>query len=98
MKWWHRRMLMSAITDESGAERRFLARISSRPGGLLLRRGAQDLLQLTALVHLHHDVRVADEFAFDVQLRDGGPVAVFLDALAHAVVFQHVDRGDRLRV
>src|SRR5689334_17014558 len=53
-------------------------------GGLLGRGRRQHLLQLARLVHLHHDVRAADEFAAHVQLGDGGPVAVFLDALANA--------------
>jgi hypothetical protein len=29
-------------------------------------------LQFPALIHLHHDVEAADEFAFDVELGDGG--------------------------
>src|SRR5690606_31950395 len=51
-----------------------------------------DLLQFTGLVHLHHDVRSADELALDVELWNRGPIAVFLDALANAFVFQHVHR------
>ena len=35
----------------------------------------EQLLELTAGVHLHHDIAAADELAIDVQLRDGGPVA-----------------------
>jgi hypothetical protein len=56
------------------------------------------LCQFARLVHLHHDVRAADEFALDVELGDGGPAAVFLDALADAVVFQHVHGLHRLGV
>src|SRR5262252_665260 len=52
---------------------------------------AQRLLQLARLVHLHHDVRAADELAVDVELRDGGPVGIFLDALADALVLEDVD-------
>ena len=53
----------------------------SAGSGLVLWR-PQHLLQLAALVHLHHDVRAADELAVHVELGDGRPVAVFLDALA----------------
>src|SRR5690606_39014601 len=52
------------------------------------------LLQLARFVHLHHDVRATDEFALDVQLGNGGPVAVVLDALANLLVFQYVHRGN----
>jgi hypothetical protein len=48
--------------------------------------GAQYLLQLAALVHFHHDVGAANEFALDVKLGDRRPVAVFLDALADRIV------------
>jgi hypothetical protein len=48
-------------------------------------------LQLARLVHLHHDVRAADEFAVDVELRDGRPVGEVLDALADLLILQHVD-------
>src|SRR5688572_14437239 len=52
----------------------------------------EQLLELAALVHLGHDVRASDEFAVDVELRDGRPVGVFLDALAYRGIFQHVHR------
>src|SRR4051812_3633733 len=39
----------------------------------LLKSGGQQGLQLARLVHLHQDVRAADELAVDVQLRDGRP-------------------------
>ena len=48
------------------------------------------LLKFTRFVHFHHDVRPADEFSLHIQLRDGGPVAVFLDTLADGIVFQHI--------
>ena len=64
---------------------------SGRGAGLL-----QQGLELAGLVHLGHDVRAADEFAGHVQLRDGRPVRVFLDALADFVVLQHVDRHQLL--
>ena len=34
----------------------------------------EHLLQFAAVVHLAHDVAATDEFALDVELRDGGPV------------------------
>src|SRR5471032_3108913 len=54
--------------------------------------GGQQGLQLARFVHLHQDVRAADELAVDVQLRDRRPVGVVLDALAHFAVLEHVDR------
>jgi hypothetical protein len=55
---------------------------------------ADHLLQFPAFIHLHHDVGAADEFALHVELGDGGPVAVFLDASADFWIFEHVYRGD----
>src|SRR5574340_407223 len=52
----------------------------------------EQLLQFARLVHLHHDVRAADELALDVELRDRRPVGVFLDALADRLVVEDVDR------
>src|SRR6185369_10411289 len=52
----------------------------------------EKLLELAALEHLHHDVRSADELAADVKLRNGRPVAIFLDALTDLRVLQDVDR------
>ena len=46
-----------------------------------------ELLQFALIEHFLHDVRAADEFAADIQLWDGGPVAVCFDALAHGFVF-----------
>src|SRR5687767_6652329 len=62
----------------ASGEQRYLGPGSSpmTTSSSVLRR-AQDLLQFAALVHLHHDVRAADEFALHIQLGDGGPVAVF---------------------
>src|SRR4029453_17840283 len=37
-------------------------------------------LQLTGLEHLAHDIAAAHELAFDVELRDGRPIGVALDA------------------
>src|SRR5438552_3549008 len=55
-------------------------------------RGRQRLLQLAGFVHLHHDVRAADELAVDIELRDRGPARIRLDALADVVVLEDVDR------
>jgi hypothetical protein len=86
------RKAVSAIADIWQSSRP--AASQAPPGG----RGAQDLLQLAALVHLHHDVRAADEFALDVQLRNGRPVAEFLDGLADLIVLQHVHGLEVLRI
>src|SRR5262249_40432027 len=51
-----------------------------RPRLLLL--DPEHLVQLPAGVELAHDVAPAHELAADVQLRDGGPGGVLLDALA----------------
>ena len=59
----------AAIAERATAYRRarFIAPYKNIP--------AQHLLQLTALIHLGHDVRTADEFAVDVELRDGRQLA-----------------------
>jgi hypothetical protein len=49
-------------------------------------------MQLAAGVHLANDVGAADQLAIDIQLRNGRPVAEFLDAFADFRIFQHVDR------
>ncbi len=48
--------------------------------GDLLGARPQQLLQLAALEHLHHDVGAADELALHIELGDRRPVAIFLDA------------------
>src|SRR4051812_46305158 len=53
---------------------------------------ADQLLQLAALEHLHHDVRPADELTLDVELGDRRPIRIFLDALADLRILQNVDR------
>lgn len=65
-----------------------------KPSGLC----AQDLHQFATLIHLHHDVGAADEFALDVKLGNGRPVAVFLDALANLLIFQNIHGFDRLGI
>src|SRR5882724_277452 len=67
-----------------------------------------ELAELAGLVHLADDVAAAHEFALDVELRDGRPLAEFLDALTqfrvdqdvdavelHAELAQHLDDGGR---
>src|SRR5450830_802316 len=53
-------------------------------------------LQFARFVHFAQDVGAADEFTVDVQLRDGRPVGIFLDALTHVGAFQHVDGNNVL--
>src|SRR5471030_264566 len=65
----------------------------SRAAGLS---GIQQGFQFARFKHFIHDVGTADELAFDVELRNGRPVRVFLDALAHVLIVQHVDGGDVL--
>ena len=43
-------------------------------------------------VHLLHDVAAAEELAVDVELRDGRPARVLLDAVANGGIGEHVDR------
>ena len=43
------------------------------------------------LEHLADDVAAADELALDVELRDGRPVGIGLDAVAQVVGLQHVE-------
>src|SRR5918993_2998896 len=51
----------------------------------------EELLQLAGLEHLAGDVAAADELALHVELGNGRPVGVVLDALAHSLVLKHVD-------
>ncbi|CVI61865.1 hypothetical protein AGR9A_Cc80122 [Agrobacterium salinitolerans str. Hayward 0363] len=48
-------------------------------------------LQFAGLEHLSYDVTAADEFALDVELRDGWPIGIVLDALTDVAVGKHVD-------
>lgn len=50
--------------------------------------------QFPSLVHLGDDVTAADEFAIDVELGDGGPVGVILDALPDLRIGQYIHRGE----
>src|SRR5690242_3453649 len=51
----------------------------------------QKTLQLAGLEHLAHDIAAADELALHVELRDGRPVRVRLDAGADLVGFEDID-------
>src|SRR5690606_33075191 len=90
-----KRAARSALSEPSIATSSFTSglRERGRSGQRLLR---NHLLQLARLVHLGEDVGAADELASDVQLRDRRPVRVVLDALAHFVVVEHVDRDEAL--
>ena len=50
-------------------------------------------MQFAAGSHLGDDVATAHQLAVDIELRDGRPIAVNLDALADFRVGQHVDVG-----
>lgn len=52
---------------------------------------SQHVAQLAILEHFSHDITATDKIAVYVELRDGGPVAVFLDALADVGISQNVD-------
>src|SRR4051812_9629314 len=67
--------------------------VRSSPGGGLHRDALvlEQALQLARLEHLPHDVAAADELALDVDLRDGGPLRVGLDALAKIIGLEDVD-------
>src|SRR5215213_4242768 len=53
---------------------------------------AERLLKLPGLVHLHHDVGATDKLAIHVELGNGRPVRVALDALPDSVILEDVDR------
>jgi hypothetical protein len=52
----------------------------------------EQLRELAALVHRHHDVRAPDEFSLDVQLRDRRPRRVRLDTISQFLAREHVSR------
>src|SRR5215213_3371537 len=58
---------------------------------LCLRRRAEQLLKLAAFEHFHHDVGPADELALHIELRDGRPIGIILDALPDLRILQHVN-------
>jgi len=49
------------------------------------------LLEFATLKHFGHDVRATDKFTVDVELGDGWPVRVLLDALTNAFIIKHID-------
>ena len=49
------------------------------------------LLEFAALKHLGHDVRAANKFTVDVELGNGWPVGVLLDALTNTLIIKNVD-------
>src|SRR4051794_23287108 len=53
--------------------------------------GAEQFLKFAGLVHLPDDIAATQEFALDVELRNGRPTAELLDTLAQARVGEHVD-------
>lgn len=70
-----------------GSQLRFpLSRSCSLDLLLLLHGGPQDLLQLTSANHLVDNVSATHKLTTNVQLGDGGPLAVVLDGLPQAWV------------
>ena len=53
---------------------------------------AEQLVQFATGRHALDDVGAADQFAIDIELRNGRPVSVFLDALPDLLVGEHIDR------
>src|ERR1700759_1268957 len=66
------------------------ARLASRSGVDRNTLVGKQLLQLAGLEHLANDVAAADELALDVELRNGRPVGIFLDAVPEFGGFKHV--------
>src|SRR5450830_264583 len=56
--------------------------------------GIDQGLQFARFKHFIHDIGTTDELAFHIQLRNGRPVRIIFDALAHFRVVQHVDGSD----
>ena len=51
----------------------------------------KNLVELSLLIELLNDIAPTHEFTLNIKLGNGGPVAVFLDALAHFGVVEHVE-------
>ena len=49
------------------------------------------LLKLATLKHLGHDVRAADKLTMDIELGNGWPIGVLLDALTNAFIIKDID-------
>src|SRR4051794_38108628 len=82
-----------ALKRKGGAKPR-LDLVSWMASGALLNLDAlvgEELLQLAGLEHLAGDVAAADELALHVELGNGRPAGIFLDALADGLVLEHVD-------
>src|SRR5262249_358453 len=62
-------------------------RLVPHPQALVL----EQVMQLASLEHLTDDVAAAHELALDVELRNGGPLGIGLDALPQVVGLEHVD-------
>jgi hypothetical protein len=58
--------------------------------------GCQQLRHLPAADELLHDVRTSHKLPVDVQLGDGGPLAVRLDGVTQAGVVELVQNVDNL--
>src|ERR1700759_4244876 len=67
------------------------ARLASRSGVDRNTLVGKQLLQLAGLEHLADDVATADELALDVELRNGRPVRIDLDAVAQVGGLQNVE-------
>ena len=42
------------------------------------------------MIHFHHDIAAAEKLALDVELGDGRPIGIALDARADLGILQHV--------
>ena len=47
--------------------------------------------EFARLEHLAHNIAAADKFAFDIELRNRGPIGVIFNALANIGIIQHID-------
>src|SRR5437762_2817837 len=86
----HSATTSTAIAADSSA---FIAASAKSGRGAFLHGKALFLhqaLQLARLEHLANDVAAADELALDVELRNGRPVGIGLDAVAQVVGLQDV--------
>src|SRR5437764_4811595 len=81
------RWACSSASGSSGAKIATLDLRSRRASGV------DELLELSALVHLRDDVAAADELPVDEELRDGGPVGPVREHVAQPRVHQHVARA-----
>src|SRR5687767_8435186 len=58
--------------------------------------GLDQLLELTVLIELGHDVAAAHELPVDIELGDRRPGGELLDSVAHFGISEHVDVDERL--